>query len=111
MRKAYQQISDIIQKFDKPERAALNMTFHLSKLVEETGEMAQSINKLNGRKKKKGESKEEILTNIGEEVVDSIQCLMAIAINAGVDYDTLKKTLVEKNKKFATNEIVELTDD
>ena len=107
MRKAYQQISDIIKVFDNPEKAALNMTFHLSKLVEETGEMAQSINKLNGRKKKKGESKKDILANIGEEAVDAIQCLMAIAINAGVDYDTLKKTLFEKNDKFATNKIEE----
>lgn len=107
MRKVYQQLTEIIKKIDKPENAAMNMTFHLSKLTEEIGEMAQSINKLNGRKKKKGETKKEVYDNIGEEVADSIQCLMAIAINAGVDYETLKATLIKKNNKFAATGIEE----
>lgn len=101
MRKAYQQIKDIIQKLDHPDTAAINMTLHLSKLTEEVGELAQSINKLNGRKKLKGETNDQINDNIEEEAADAIQCIMAIAINAGVEYESLKKRLIEKNTKFA----------
>jgi len=101
MRKAYKQIEEIVGSVDDPNTAPLNMTFHLSKLSEETGELAQAINKLNGRKKIKGETEKEILDNIEEEAADSIQCIMAIAINAGVDYESLKVRLQEKNKAFA----------
>ena len=101
MKKAYEQIKEIMLEADYGVNTSLNMTLHLSKLIEEVGEMAQSMNKLNGRKKRSDtEPYEEILENIREEAADSIQCLMAIAINAGVDYESLKKTLEEKNKKF-----------
>ena len=100
MRKAYAQLTEILKKVDDPQNIPMNMLLHLGKFNEELGEMAQSINKLTGRKNKKGESKKEILENIGEEAVDAIQCLMAIAINAGVDYETLKATMIKKNDKF-----------
>lgn len=102
MRKAYEQLEKIITEFDGDGDRAVSMTFHVCKLVEENGEMAQSINKLNGRKKRGKESNEEIVDNIEEEVADSIQCLMAIAINAGVKYESLKARLEKKNKKFET---------
>lgn len=100
MRKAYEQIADIIGKTDLAGNTSLNMTFHLAKLTEEVGELAQAVNKLNGRKRRKGESIEDINDNIEEEVADSIQCLMAIAITAGVKYESLKARLIEKNEKF-----------
>jgi NTP pyrophosphatase (non-canonical NTP hydrolase) len=103
MRKAYAQIKEIVKHIDGEGDKAIAMTFHLGKLVEEIGEMAQSINKLNGRKKIKNETHTEILDNIEEEVADSIQCLMAIAINAGIEYESLKVRLVEKNGKFENN--------
>lgn len=103
MRKSYAQLVELLKDYDGNGDVAVAMTFHLSKLVEEVGEMAQSINKLNGRKKIKNETKEEILDNIEEEVADSIQCLMAIAINAGVKYESLKARLVKKNSKFEEN--------
>lgn len=101
MRKAFEQIKDIVAEFDEPNNVALNMTYHLGKLFEEGGELAQAVNKHNGRKKRKGLSNEEINDNIEEEAADAIQCIMAIAINAGVEYDSLKKRLVEKNNDFA----------
>lgn len=100
MRKAYEQIAGIISKTDLAENTSLNMTFHLAKLTEEVGELAQAVNKLNGRKKKKGASLQDINDNIEEEAADSIQCIMAIAINAGVQYESLKKRLTEKNGVF-----------
>lgn len=100
MRKAYAQIVDILAATDDHKNRALNMTLHLSKHTEEAGELAQSINKLNGRKKRKSETEQEILDNIIEEAADTIQCVMAIAISAGADYETLKAKLVEKNNKF-----------
>ena len=100
MRKAYEQIAEIIKKTDDTATPALNMTFHLGKLTEEVGELAQSVNKLNGRKKKKGESLAQIHDNIEEEAADAIQCIMAIAINAGVNYESLQKRLISKNKAF-----------
>jgi NTP pyrophosphatase (non-canonical NTP hydrolase) len=101
MRKAYEQLEEIVKKNDSALPLPLAMTFHLGKLTEEVGELAQAVNKINGRKKIKSESKEEILDNVEEEAADAIQCIMAIAINAGVKYDSLKKRLVEKNHKFA----------
>jgi NTP pyrophosphatase (non-canonical NTP hydrolase) len=101
MRKAYEQLEEIVKKNDSALPPALAMTFHLGKLTEEVGELAQGVNKVNGRKKIKGETHEEIIDNIEEEAADAIQCIMAIAINAGVKYDSLKKRLIEKNHKFA----------
>jgi NTP pyrophosphatase (non-canonical NTP hydrolase) len=104
MRKAFAQIEKILDKSDSGIDPALAMTLHLAKHTEEAGEMAQSINKLNGRKKmKKNETRDDVLKNIVEEAADSIQCLIAIAIQAGADYETLKATLVEKNNKFEEN--------
>jgi len=100
MRKVYKKIEEILKKTDTGSKQ-LNLTLHLSKLFEEAGEVAQEINKLNGRKKTTiGETLEDIDDNICEEVADAIQCLMAIAITAGVDYERLKDTLVDKNVKF-----------
>jgi NTP pyrophosphatase (non-canonical NTP hydrolase) len=100
MRKAYKQIANIISKTDLAGNTSLNMTFHLAKLTEEVGELAQGVNKRNGRKKRKGATLAEINDNIEEEAADAIQCIMAIAINAGVKYESLKKRLIEKNGVF-----------
>lgn len=101
MKVLYQEISDIVEN-DEPVMSpqALKLTAHLAKLTEEVGELAQSVNKLNGRKTNKGDRYEDILNNIEEETADAIQCLMAIAITAGIDYKSLKKRLGEKNKKY-----------
>lgn len=107
MKKAYQEIIEILSKIDNPNTISTNMTFHLAKLTEEAGELAKSINKLNGRKNRGSESDEEVLDNIEEETADAIQCLMAIAINAGINYESLEKRLHEKNKKFADSRIKE----
>jgi len=102
MRKAYEQIREILAISEKPENSSLNMTMHLAKLTEEVGELAQGVNKLNGRKRKsKDETNSQVLSNIEEEAADSIQCIMAIALNAGVSYQSLKKRLHEKNQAFA----------
>jgi len=101
MKKIYSEISEIINK-DQPAviGVPLEITLHLAKLMEEVGELAQAVNKINGRKGMKGETYEQVYNNIEEEAADSIQCIMAIAITAGVDYDSLKKRISEKNKKY-----------
>ena len=102
MRKAFEKIEELIA-LDKPKVSgnALEMTLHLSKAFEEIGELAQSVNKLNGRKKWKKEDTELlILDNIEEEAADAIQCIMAVAIKAGVKYDSLKKRIKGKNKAY-----------
>lgn len=100
MRKAFKEVRDLVSKIDRPENKAINMTMHLAKLSEEFGELAQAINKFNGRKKRKGETDNAIDDNIVEEGADIIQNVMAIVVNAGGDYETLKAKLHEKNKKF-----------
>lgn len=102
MRKAYEKIEKLVEK-DKSTVSgkALEMTLHLSKAFEEIGELAQAVNKINGRKKwKKGDTEKNILDNIEEEAADAIQCIMAVAIKAGVKYDSLKKRIKGKNKAY-----------
>lgn len=102
MRKVFEEIGELIE-LDKPTVSGieLEMSLHFCKLGEEFGELATAVNKLNGRKSlKKGETKKEVLDNLEEEGADTIQCVIAILIKAGVNYDSLKKRLKEKNKVY-----------
>lgn len=104
MKNLYKEINDIVE-IDKPivTGVPLEITLHLAKLMEEVGELAQAVNKVNGRKGMKGESLEQVFDNIEEEAADAIQCIMAIAIKSGVDYKSLKKRLASKNQKYANS--------
>lgn len=102
MKKAFKELTDLLKNYESKSDTASNMTGHLAKLTEEIGELAQSVNKTNGRKKRlPEETNDKIKDNIVEEASDAIQCIMAIVINAGGDYDSLKKSLHKKNGKFA----------
>lgn len=110
MKKAYNEIKKIVEQTDDSATPHMNMTMHLSKLAEEFGELAQAVNKLNGRKKRKsGETRLGIISNIEEEAVDSIQCIMAIAINAGIKYEFLQERLHQKNQAFAKHFNIKLS--
>jgi NTP pyrophosphatase (non-canonical NTP hydrolase) len=77
---------------------------HLCKLFEETGELAQAVNKVIGRKtRKKNDTAKSIRDNIKEEIVDSIQCLFIIGALNAINYDELKDSLDEKNQVYANS--------
>lgn len=88
-------------KLDKKNN--LGIAGHLCKAAEELGELAQSINKLIGRKKiKENESKEQIKDNILEESADLIQCVIAILSSKELDFtaEQLKQKLFDKNLDY-----------
>ncbi len=102
MKKAFKEIKKLVDR-DKPTltKKQLEITLHLAKLSEEFGELAQAVNKINGRKSlKKGDTEEAIFDNIEEEAADTIQCVMAIAIVAGVNYDSLNARIKRKNTDY-----------
>lgn len=73
----------------------------LNKLYEETGELAQVINKTLGRKRKKSIDTEiNIRNNIIEEIVDSIQCLFTIAQVKNISYEEICLMFMLKNRKY-----------
>ena len=72
---------------------------HLGKLFEESGELAQEVNKLVGTKATK-ETSEKVNKNILEEGCDTIQCVLAILANEGHSYSDIKKELGNKNNKW-----------
>jgi NTP pyrophosphatase (non-canonical NTP hydrolase) len=73
----------------------------LCKLYEETGELAQVINKVTGRKiKTPAETPFKLRENIGEEIADSIQCLFALADVFEISYEELAIIMAKKNKAY-----------
>lgn len=80
----------------------VNAQKHLSKLMEEIGELAQGINKIYGQKtKKKNETQEKIIKNIKEEIADSLQILFSIAVCFNIPYHDLKEELDKKNTTYS----------
>ena len=63
------------------------------KLIEEIGEVAETLNMRSGRKKADGENMQEQLAN---ELADVIHYTVAIAAVNGID---LSRTILEKDKK------------
>lgn len=75
---------------------------HLNKLMEEVGELAQEINKLNGLKRMKNdETLDSVKKNIVEELADCLQCIFAISNIYDIPYNNLKEELDKKNLKYA----------
>jgi len=74
---------------------------HMSKLKEESGEFAQSLNKFIGTKKREpGETDEMIIDNAIEESVDQIQCIICSLQPLGVTPEMVLKKWKKKNKKY-----------
>lgn len=71
----------------------------LCKLFEESGELAQAVNRTIGRKKNKM-SEDEVIDLICEEAADTIQCVISLIDTFGISYDDLIKMMKKKNKKW-----------
>jgi len=71
----------------------------LCKLFEESGELAQAVNRTIGRKKNKM-SEEDVIDLICEEAADTIQCVISLIDTYGISYDDLIKMMKKKNKKW-----------
>lgn len=74
---------------------------HLAKLMEESGEFAQEINKLIGTKERTTTDTETQLTlNILEEAADQIQIIIGIISKRGCTSGELLCALQKKNEKY-----------
>lgn len=71
----------------------------LCKLFEESGELAQAVNKKIGRKTF-SESEDEVKDLILEEAADTIQCVMSLILTWGITYDELVSKIETKNIKW-----------
>ena len=71
----------------------------LCKLFEESGELAQAVNKTIGRKTVT-ETKEEVVDLICEEGADTIQCVISLLDTYGITYEQLMSKLAQKNIKW-----------
>lgn len=71
----------------------------LCKLFEESGELAQAVNKKIGRKVVT-ESDEEVRDLILEEAADTIQCVISLIDTWGISYDELVQKINSKNIKW-----------
>lgn len=96
MKKIFEEIIEL-NKLNK--NATIHM--HLSKLMEESGELANECNKLTGLKRNKlDESKEQIVENLANEAADSIQTIISICIEAGIAYEQLEASLNKANNEW-----------
>lgn len=71
----------------------------LCKLFEESGELAQAVNKTIGRKTVI-ETEDELKSLICEEAADTIQCVLSLVDDYGITYDDIVKTIQIKNIKW-----------
>lgn len=93
MEKIYQDIQRI-NKLDPATPAE-----RLCKLFEESGELAQAVNKKIGRKIVT-ETDEEVRDLILEEASDTIQCVISLIDTWGITYDELVEKISTKNIKW-----------
>jgi NTP pyrophosphatase (non-canonical NTP hydrolase) len=71
----------------------------LCKLFEESGELAQAVNKKIGRKIVK-ETEEEVRDLILEEASDTIQCVISLIDSWDITYDEVVEKIRLKNIKW-----------
>ncbi len=71
----------------------------LCKLFEESGELAQAVNKKIGRKVVT-ETDDEIRDLILEEASDTIQCVISLIDNWDITYDEVVEKIKSKNIKW-----------
>ncbi len=74
------------------------VALHMSKLMEESGEFAQEVNKNLGIKRKKSSDTPAVITdNIAEEAADMLQIIIGVCHLNGVTYKHLMDQLKKKN--------------
>ncbi len=93
MKELYKEIQEI-NKLDQVGPAE-----RLCKLFEESGELAQAVNKSIGRKVNTT-SKEEVIDLICEEAADTIQCVISLIDTYGITYEDLMNMMAKKNVKW-----------
>lgn len=71
----------------------------LCKLFEESGELAQAVNKTIGRKVVR-ETEDELRALILEEASDTIQCVFSLIDAYGITYEEVVSTIECKNIKW-----------
>jgi NTP pyrophosphatase (non-canonical NTP hydrolase) len=71
----------------------------LCKLFEESGELAQAVNKTIGRKTVR-ESEEELKSLICEEAADTIQCVISLVDSYNISYEDIIEAIIVKNIKW-----------
>lgn len=93
MEKLYKEIQEI-NKLD-----SVSAEKRLCKLFEESGELAQAVNRSIGRKEN-SMTEEEVTDLICEEASDTIQCVISLIDTYGISYEDLVKKMSEKNNKW-----------
>ena len=86
-----------IQKINKLDPAT--NTERLAKLFEEAGELAQEVNKTNGRKTHDS-TDEEIIKEITSEAADVIQNVFSLADGFGISLKEICEAMEKKNIKW-----------
>lgn len=92
MREAY----ETIKRINSLDPASI--AERLCKLFEESGELAQAVNKTIGRKVTNQE--EDIRDLVIEEAADTIQCVISLIDSYDISYDELIDKLNQKNIKW-----------
>jgi NTP pyrophosphatase (non-canonical NTP hydrolase) len=87
----------IFNEIKKLDSNQISNAQRVSKLFEECGELAQSVNKTNGMKSS-SQSREEIENEILEESADAIQNIISIVADFGFSWKDLKSEISRKNK-------------
>ncbi len=83
-------VDDWAQQFEDPYWHPLGI---MTRLAEETGELAREVNHRFGPKKKK---EEEDKQDLGDEIADVFMTLFCLANSQGIDMDKRWERLVEK---------------
>lgn len=93
MKKLFKEVKDL-NKDD-----AVSIALALCKLFEESGELAQAVNMLTGRKSTTAR-RAKIIDHIAEECADTIQNVFCIADKAGISYADICSYMTRKNAKW-----------
>lgn len=91
------QIYEDIKYINKIDPA--DVSLRLNKLFEESGELAQAVNKTLGRKHHE-EDVDALVSSVIEEAADTIQCVMSVLAEYDVDYVELTNMIMLKNMKW-----------
>lgn len=86
-----------VKAINKKDKVGIELA--LCKLFEESGELAQAVNMIIGRKASKLTDK-EIKSLVTEECIDTIQNVFCIADKAGITYKDLCAVFGAKNAKW-----------
>jgi NTP pyrophosphatase (non-canonical NTP hydrolase) len=92
-----EKIYEEIKTLDKTDKCSISEA--VCKFVEESGELIREINKTTGRKILR-ETNEEVLSNIKEEMADTLQNLLLICSRFNISLEELLSEVELKNKKW-----------